>query len=473
MFGLLKVYTIKKNTMKLKVFLIFTLFFSNINAQSSEDCLSNLSIFAEYYKVKNYDSAYEPWMKVRQECPTMNPAIYTYGKRMLEQFIKNSEGDQKISYQNDLIKLYDEWLVNFPTVKGRNITGEIISNKAQALLDYKLVSKEEVFATFDNAYKTDRASFDDPKPLYNYFKTYFDLYKANSEGVTLAKVFDKYEDISERFEEVIDGYAKQLAIILKKEESGIALTSREKSNRRAFGINSNASSIYLRNLNAIIAKESTCENLIPLYRKNLKENKDNPVWLNRAASRMDSKDCSDDPLFVELVGLLHDLNPSANSAYYLGLLNDKKGDIDEALKYYNESIELETDNIKKARILYKIATKFKNSGQFSKARTYARNALDFQPSMGRAHLLISNMYASSANNCGTSQFDKRAVYWLAEKEARKAARIDVSIRKNALQTAESYRGRAPSKTDIFTEGKSGEVIKFTCWIGSSVTVPEI
>ena len=101
--------------------------------------------------------------------------------------------------------------------------------------------KEEVFATFDNAYKTDRASFDDPKPLYNYFKTYFDLYKSNSEGVTLAKVFDKYEDISERFEEVIDGYAKQLAIILKKEESGSPLTSREKSNKRAFGINSNAS----------------------------------------------------------------------------------------------------------------------------------------------------------------------------------------------------------------------------------------
>ena len=38
---------------------------------------------------------------------------------------------------------------------------------------------------------------------------------------------------------------------------------------------------------------------------------------------MDSKDCSDDPL-VELVELLHNLNPSANSAYYLGLLNDKK-----------------------------------------------------------------------------------------------------------------------------------------------------
>ena len=57
----------------------------------------------------------------------------------------------------------------------------------------------------------------------------------------------------------------------------------------------------------------------------MEENKTNPVWLNRAASRMDSKDCSDDPLFVELVELLHNLNPSANSAYYLGLLNDYTG----------------------------------------------------------------------------------------------------------------------------------------------------
>ena len=29
---------------------------------------------------------------------------------------------------------------------------------------------------------------------------------------------------------------------------------------------------------------------------------------------------------LNLVEALHDLNPSANSAYYLGLLNDKKGD---------------------------------------------------------------------------------------------------------------------------------------------------
>ena len=457
--------------MKFKYLLILIL---NLSwSQSSDDCINNLSIFAEYYKVKNYDSAYEPWMKVRQECPKINAAIYSYGKRMLDHFIKTSDGEQKITYQNDLIKLYDEWLVNFPELRGRKIIGEIISNKAQAMLDNKFASKSEIYKVFDEAYNKDRSSFDDPKPLYNYFKTYYELYKANIDGVTISSVFNKYEDISERFEEVIDGYSKQLDVILKKEESGQTLSSREKSNKRAYGINSNASVIYLNNLNAIIAKESTCENLIPLYRKNLDENKDNPVWLNRAASRMDSKDCSDDPLFVELVELLHNLNPSANSAYYLGLLNDKKGNINEALKFYNESIGLETDNIKKARILYKIATKFKKSNQFSKSRNYARKALDFQPSMGSAYLLIANLYASSANNCGNSQFEKRAVYWLAAKEARKAANVDARVKRIAERTAESYEGRAPSKTDIFTEANAGEVIKFNCWIGQSITVPNL
>ena len=74
---------------------------------------------------------------------------------------------------------------------------------------------------------------------------------------------------------------------------------------------------------------------------------------------MDSKECSDDPLFVTLVEALHSLDPSADSAYYLGLLNDKRGNSSEALKYYEESISLETDQYRKAKILYKIAVKFK------------------------------------------------------------------------------------------------------------------
>lgn len=452
---------------------LLILFSVSVFSQEFDDCKTNLSIFAEYYKVKNFDSAYEPWMKVRNDCPKLNPAIYFQGYRMLDYFIKNSDGDTKNLYQKDLIKLYDEWLLNFPSYNGKSIKGQIISNRAQALLDNNLASTFEIFNEFDKAFRLDPISFDDPKPLYNYFKTYFQLYKRNEADITLSMVFEKYDDITERFNKVIDGYTVQLDKILNKENSGVALTSRESRNKRVYEINSRASSIYLKNLNAIIEKESSCENLIPLYRKNLESNKSNTVWLNRAASRMDSKDCSDDPLFVELVELLHNLNPSANSAYYLGLLNDKKNNSTDALKFYNESIELETDNLKKAKILYKIATKFKKSNQFYKSREYAKKALAYQPSMGKAYLLIANLYASSANGCGKTQFEKRAVYWLAANMARKAAKVDPTIRKTAAKSANSYESRAPSKTDIFTEGNSGNVINFNCWIGLSVTVPSL
>ena len=461
-------------TKKLYSSLIFTLLLLTGYSQSNEECFSNLSIFAEYAKVKNYEEAYNPWLKVKSDCPSLNNAIYVYGERILKSFIKNNDGDMKVKYQDDLINMYDEWLEFFPKTKsGKNQTGKILAIKAQSMIDFKLGTPQEIYDTYDEAFNKDQKSFTSPKGLYNYFKTYFNLYKSGNSGVTLESLFNKYEDLTEKFEFEMSSYTTKLDMLLKKESNNDPLSTKETRNKKVYEVNMVACSTYLKNLNAIIAKESTCENLIPLYRKNFDKFKSDSVWLNRAASRMDSKDCSDDPLFVELVEALHELNPSANSAYYLGLLNDKKGDTKMAIQYYNESIELETNNIKKAKTLFKIALKFKKSGQFSKSRSYANRALGFQPSLGSAYLLIANLYASSANNCGNSQFDKRAVYWLAAQQARKAAKVDASIRKTANKTAVSYEGRAPSKTDIFTEGRAGETISVKCWIGKNVTVPTL
>ena len=449
------------------------LFHAPILAQDTNVCMQDLSIFAEFAKVKNYKSAFEPWMKVRGECPSINVAIYSYGERILKDRIKNGSPEEQEASKKDILKLYDQWVENFPKKRNKSVIGEIISKKAQALLDFKQADLKEIYLTFDEAYKKDKKSFTNPKLLYNYFKTMYDRYKNGDIEVTMELLFNKYEEVSEKFEFESTELSKKLDIILKKEEAGTALTSRETRSKRIYNVNSNAIGTFLSNLDAIIAKEATCENLIPLYKRNFEENKTDPLWIKRAASRMDSKECSDDPLFVTLVEALHALEPSADSAYYLGLLNDKGGNADEALKYYEESIALETDNYKKAKILFKIANKFKKAGRKSSARNYANKALGFQPSLGRAYLLIANMYADSANQCGESQFDKRAVYWLAADMAKKAGQVNASLKKVAGRTVESYKGRAPSKTDIFTEGNAGTVIKFNCWINRNVTVPSL
>ncbi|MDC1010515.1 hypothetical protein OAP92_04630 [Flavobacteriaceae bacterium] len=444
--------------------------FSQLN---SDECLEQLSIFAESAKIKNYQAAYEPWKKVLDNCPTLNVATYQYGELILKDFIKKSTTEEeKTKYLTELLSMYDQWLENFPVRKGVRQEGKILSNKGQAMLDNGVKDKLLIYDTFDYAFNNDPGSFANPKSLAYYFQTAYDLYKAGNK-INLETLFEKYEELTEKFELLKTNISKNIDIILKKEESGTALTSREVRNKRIYDTNSNAVSAYLKLIDQLIAKEATCDILIPLYSKNFEENKNNPLWIRRAAGRLDGKECSDDPLFVTLVEQLHKLEPSADSAYYLGILNDKQGNSADALKYYQESVSLQTDNYKKANILYKIAVKFKNSGRRSSARDYAEQALSFQPSLGRAYLLIANMYADSANGCGDTQFNKRAVFWLAAQTAQKAGRVDASLKKLTATTVAAYNGRAPSKTDIFTEGNQGATVSFSCWIRRSVKVPNL
>ena len=462
------------NNLKFFRYLFLILFTSPLFSQlNSDDCLEQLSIFAESAKIKNYQVAYEPWKKVLDNCPTLNVATYQYGELILKDFIKKSTTEEeKTKYLTDLLSMYDLWLENFPVRKGVRQEGKILSNKGQAMLDNGVKDKSLIYDTFDYAFNNDPGSFTNPKSLAYYFQTGYDLYKAGNK-INLETLFEKYEELTEKFELLKTNISKNIDVILKKEESGTALTSREVRNKRIYDTNSNAVSAYLKLIDQLIAKEATCDILIPLYSKNFEENKNNPLWIRRAAGRLDGKECSDDPLFVTLVKQLHKLEPSADSAYYLGILNDKQGNSADALKYYQESVSLQTDNYKKANILYKIAVKFKNSGRRSSARDYAKQALSFQPSLGRAYLLIANMYADSANGCGDTQFNKRAVFWLAAQTAQKAGRVDASLKKLTATTVAAYNGRAPSKTDIFTEGNQGATVSFSCWIRRSVKVPNL
>ena len=454
--------------------LFLILFTSPLFSQlSSDECLEQLSIFAESAKIKNYQAAYEPWKTVLDNCPKLSLATYQYGEIILKDFIKKSESEEnKSKYLNDLLSLYDQWAENFPERKGVRQIGKIYSSKGQAMLDNGIKDKELIYDTFEYAFQNDPSSFTNPKSLAYYFQTGYDLYKAGSK-INLETLFEKYEELTEKFELLKTNISKNIDIILNKEESGTPLTSREVRNKKIYNTNSNAVSAYLQLIDQLIAKEATCDILIPLYSENFEENKNNPLWIRRAAGRLDGKDCSDDPLFVTLVEQLHSLEPSADSAYYLGILNDKQGNSEGALKYYQESVSLQTDNYKKANILYKIAVKFKNAGRRVSARNYAEQALSFQPSLGRAYLLIANMYADSANGCGDTQFNKRAVFWLAAQTAVKAGRVDASLKKISDRTAAAFNGRAPSKTDIFTEGNQGTNITFSCWIKRSVKVPNL
>ena len=458
--------------MKTKITLLFALLFLGLHigfAQQDEECMTKLSIFHEYVKAKNYDAAFEPWLAVRNKCPKFNIAIYVDGDKILNHKIDNAAGSEKIDFINDLLKLWDERTANFAS---RTKTGEYAAKACQLMYDNREVlgtTDVELYECFDAAYKLDPATFTNPKSLYTYFSLMVDLYDA---GKKPAKdLFNKYDDIIEKVEEEVKNYSIKLNKLVEKIDAGTELTKKENSYKKFYESYLNAYDQISGSIDQKLGDRANCENLIPLYRKDFEENKGNALWLQRAAGKMSEKECTDDPLFFELVNAYHELSPSANSAFYLGILKDKENKSSEAIAFYEQAISLETDDFKKAKLYNRIALKLKGRKNYSKARSYFRKSLSLNPSNGRPHLSIAAMYAASAKNCGDSNFNKRAVYWLAADEARKAGRVDPTQKSNAAKSVANYLAKAPSKAEIFTEANSGQTIEVGCWIGLSVKVP--
>ncbi|RZN82460.1 MAG: hypothetical protein EVB11_08205 [Winogradskyella sp.] len=458
--------------MKTKITLLLMALLVGFNtsyAQQDEECMNNLSIFDSYAKNKKYDEAYESWMKVRTKCPQFNRAIYVRGEKILEHKIKNSSGEEKMSFVKDLMKLNTEYNQYFAA---KHPTGKMLDDIAQMSYEHRKelgYSNQELYDMFDKAFKEDLKNFKSPKGLYTYFSLAVDLFDAGK--MSAQDLFDKYDDVNDKIEAEVGQLSEKLNKLIQKEEAGTALTKKENSRKRSYESYLKAYDKISGSVDTKIGNRATCEVLIPLYQKDFQQNKNDAKWLQRAMNKMYSKDCTDDPMFIKVVQQKNSIEPNADTAYYLGVLKEKEGKTSEAEQYYKQSMDLQTDPLKKWKLVYRLAEKNRKKGSYGKARQLYREALKLNPSNGNPHLRIAGMYASSANNCGSDVFNKRAVYWLAASEARKAGRVDGRLKKAAAQTAASYSAKAPDKSMIFSKGNSGQTIKIGCWIGGSVRVP--
>jgi len=456
---------------KLFGFILLLMISLNSFSQANEEDINALSIFSEYVKAKNYDAAFEPWMELRERSPKFNSAIYVYGERILKHKIKNSQSDEKVNFINDLLKLWEEKREHFPQ---KTPLGDILAKSAQLEFDYKEelgLTSSEIYASFDIAYNEDLTSFNNPKNLYTYFKLLVQLYDNNLKSAE--DLFTKYDEISEKVEKEAKNYTNKVNKFISNSEEEITLSTKDQRRVKSYNSFLKAYDQITKGMEKDLGDRGNCDNLIPLYENNFESNQNDGKWLSRAMNRLYGKECDDSELFVKIVQKKNELEPNASTAYYLGTIKDKQGNSSEAFMFYNQAIELETDSYEKAKILFRIATNFRKNGLYSKARSYYMQALGFNPSMGRSYLAIAQMYASSAKNCGNDNFSQRAVYWLASREAMKASRVDGTLRSAAIKSSKNYEAKAPQKSEIFSSGREGEVIKISCWINRSVKVPNL
>ena len=455
----------RKNITTLAISLFLLIGIGNVYAQDKygaepDKCRTNLSIFYEYAKVKNYDAAFEPWKWCFDNCPASNKNIYISGLKIAQDRYNKATAGDKATAGNLIDEVFKKRIQYFPDNLGKVYSDWAIS------LSKRGASKDAVFEKLEAAFKANPSEMS-----VKNIAIYFQEVTNRNKDTNVQKVFDTYDDVMDAVNNKKSELTKEVDKINAKDSTGTKLTSKEKRTLRNNGINLNALGQVENVLDGILGEIATCDRLIPLYNKNFEEHKTDAKWLRRAASRLNTKECTDDPIFPKLVEAYVHAEPSPEAYIYYATVLEARGKISEATSYRKKAVDIETDPYKKAEYLYKIGTTYRR-GSPSTAANYARKALRFQPSMGKAYLLIASAYAASANRCGTDELSKRMVYVAAANKAAQAKRVDPSISSIASKYIKSYMGNAPSKKLIFTEGKkSGDPIKIGCWINETVRIP--
>jgi len=423
-----------------------------------------LSIFAENAKAKNYDEAYKQLGDLSSKCPDASAAIYQYGELIYEHRLRKKIGVEAENAKG-LMDMLNQQITRFPDKV--NVSKKKIE-MASKMYKYGLGEQSSQYLMLEDVFTKDPVNFTDPNGMITYFKLAEKEYKSNK--IDLQKLFDTYDGLTQRIEQVQDERSSVIQKLLQKKETEGTITEKEEKTISNQEKNLKNYNIVMKSVNGTLGQLADCDKLIPLYEQDFDAKQSDEKWLSNVLRRLQSKDCTDAPLYVRSVKALHVLKPSWKTAYGLGNIATSES---EKFQYWDQAISLGADNDTQSKIHYKKAEIAKKKGQKGTAKKEYLASNAAKPSFGLPLLKIANLIASSTNSCGATPFEKRAINWLAARYADKAGRVDASIKSTAIKTAASYRARAPQKTEIFMEKtyNSGGTIKFNCWVGDSVRIP--
>ncbi len=420
---------------------------TGVKAQADKDCTLKYNLFKGDVTTKKYEASKTALNELMANCPTLSVNIYKYGAKAAEK-----------TTDHDLYKkVYEARLANFPK-KG---AAKAHSDYATYVAKNKLASDEEVFSILEKAYAISPKDMG-VKNIYKYFEGVMDKNK----DTNVQKVFDTYDDVMESVGEKLEDYQKKIIPLVEKETAG-TLSAKETRQLKAYRTNSKALGTVEGGLDAKIEILATCERLVPVYTEDFEANKSDAIWLKRAVSRMYKKGCQSDPLYEKLVKSYSDVTQSADAYNFYASVLERNGDASGAAAMRTKAFDLEPDPNVKAK--FKLNEAYGYGG--SKGRALAREALKFNPNLGKAYIYIATLYAKSANSCGSTVFEKKMAYVAALNKAKKAQQVDPGS--GAGRYIRSYEKNIPNKKEIFTEGVApGSSHKVGCWIGETVRVPQ-
>ena len=418
------------------------------HGQDSLNCLQNISIYTEYVKTNNFKDAYPSWKAVFDEAPWAQIATYTNGAKILRALIAaEKDGAKQKEYFNLLMKVHDQriqYLEQLNTLSRTKATkGDIMGTKAHDYFTMGGSDNNEVYAMFAEAVAAEKHNL-----------PYYVLMEFVDASARKVKADEAHKEQFVQDYIAASGYANE-ALNAATKESAKKNYKTAKENIDAHFINSGV---------------ATCDNLQAIYAPKVEASKTDLEYLKQVVKVMKMLGCTESEAYFAASEYAHAIEPTAETAIGCGYMYYKKGDFDKCISYFDNAIELEQDPIKKADYNYSAAAVLFANKQLSKAKQYARKAIELNGEWGKPYMLIAQMYASSPNWSDEGTLNKCTFFAVIDK-LQKAKSVDPSCAEEADKLIRTYAGYTPKDEDLFFIGlKKGNAVTIGGWIGETTTI---
>ncbi|NLZ73287.1 MAG: hypothetical protein GX905_05655, partial [Bacteroidales bacterium] len=250
----------------------------------------------------------------------------------------------------------------------------------------------------------------------------------------------------------------------KYADDAIAAETNEKKKTNLQAIKDNLVAMFI---NSGVAD---CESLQNIYGPKVEENKTDSAFLKKAIAILKMMKCNESEAYFKASEYMYRINPTADAAVGVAYMYYKKNDFDNAVKYFDEALSKENDNIKKAEMAYATAAILMQAKKLSQARNYCQKAINYNENYGEPYILLAQMYGSSPNWSDEPALNK-CTYFVVIDKLQRAKSVDPSVTDKANELISTYARHTPQAKDLFMLGyKAGDRITIGGWIGESTTI---
>jgi tetratricopeptide (TPR) repeat protein len=402
-------------------------------------CISNVSLYQEFYKQKAYTDCYEPWRQIILHCPRFSKAVYQRGERIMDAMIKSATTDEeRQAYLKELMDMYDTRIANFGE------EAKVLCMKATTLSQYNPKAVKEIYEIYDAAVKANVNEIDE-NYITLFFKATVDYVQAGFADATL--IIDNYDIATTRLEEIVEQVVEDTLKVQKI--SG-----------------------YINNVDAVFSPYANCEQLVEIYQNKFNENPNDVLLLRKITDIMMRKGCTESQLFFSATENLYNLEPSPSTAMRMGTMCYGKKQYAKAVEYIQDAVKGLTEKKDLYRAYLTLGMSYNGQNSYSAARAALLKAAEIDRTKGEPYIALAQVYASSYRSIDDGM-GGRSAYWAAVDECRHAKSVEPTeqIANVADRLIGTYAAYFPKKNDAFMLNLiDGQSYVVPGWIGKSTVI---